>query len=256
MASRRKLLKALGAVLLPPVAHATTPELPPQDPAAKATPPATSPAKPATPPPAAKPEAPKPEAKKPDPKKQAAKKPDPKKQAEKKQPAKKKPEPKKQVAKKKTKPEPRLIITINPVSQKLTVALDGDTIHRWKVSTGASGYETPSGNFRPFRMEREHFSKEWDDAPMPYSIFFTTRGHAVHGSYHTKSLGRRASHGCVRLHPDNAAKLFALVSKTGMSNTRVIVRGGFFSGGQISEVFEEEKKRFKKAGSFLNSLPD
>ena len=247
---------ALGAVLLPPVAQATTPELPPQDPAAKATPPATPPAKPATPPPAAKPEVPKPEAKKPeakkpDPKKQAAKKPEPKKQAEK-----KKPEPKKQVAKKKPKPEPRLIITINKVSQKMTVALDGDTLYRWKVSTGASGYETPSGNFRPFRMEREHFSKEWDDAPMPYSIFFTPRGHAVHGSYHVKSLGRRASHGCVRLHPDNAAKLFALVQKTGMSNTRVIVRGGFFSGGQISDAFAEEKKRFKKAGSFLNSLPD
>ena len=240
---------ALGAVLLPPVAHATTPELPPQDPA-----------KPATPPPAAKPDAPKPEAKKPEakkaePKKQAATKPEPKKPEEKKQAA-KKPEPKKQVAKKKPKPEPRLVITINKVSQKMTVALDGDTLYRWKVSTGASGYETPSGNFRPFRMEREHFSKEWDDAPMPYSIFFTPRGHAVHGSYHVKSLGRRASHGCVRLHPDHAAKLFALVQKTGMSNTRVIVRGGFFSGGQISEAFEEEKKRFKKAGSFLNSLPD
>jgi lipoprotein-anchoring transpeptidase ErfK/SrfK len=159
-------------------------------------------------------------------------------------------------AKKKPKPEPRLIITISKSSQKMTVALDGDTLYRWKVSTGAKGYDTPSGNFRPFRMEREHFSKEWDDAPMPHSIFFTTRGHAVHGSYYVKSLGRRASHGCVRLHPDNAAKLFSLVQKTGMSNTRVIVKGGFFDGGQISEIFEEEKKRFKKAGSFLNSLPD
>lgn len=159
-------------------------------------------------------------------------------------------------AKKKPKPEPRLLITINKASQKMTVTLDGDTLHRWKVSTGARGYDTPSGNFRPFRMEREHYSKEWDDAPMPHSIFFTTRGHAVHGSYHTKSLGRRASHGCVRLHPDNAAKLFSLVSKTGLSNTRVVVKGGFFDSGQISEVFEEEKKRFKRAGSFLNSLPD
>jgi lipoprotein-anchoring transpeptidase ErfK/SrfK len=159
-------------------------------------------------------------------------------------------------AMKKPKPQPRLVITINKASQKMTVALDGDTLYRWKVSTGARGYDTPSGNFRPFRMEREHYSKEWDDAPMPHSIFFTGRGHAVHGSYHVKSLGRRASHGCVRLHPDNAAKLFSLVSKTGMSNTRVIVKGGFFDGGQISEIIEGEKKRFKKAGSFLNSLPD
>lgn len=159
-------------------------------------------------------------------------------------------------AKKKPKPEPRLIITINKVSQKMTVTLDGDTLHKWKVSTGARGYDTPSGNFRPFRMEREHYSKEWDDAPMPHSIFFTARGHAVHGSYHVKSLGRRASHGCVRLHPDNAAKLFALVQKTGMSNTRVIVKGGFFGGGEISDILEAEKKRFEKAGAFMNSLPD
>ena len=130
--------------------------------------------------------------------------------------------------KKKIAPEARLVITINKSSQKMSVRLDGDTVYTWPVSTGAKGYDTPSGNYRPFRMEKEHFSKEWDDAPMPYSIFFTGRGHAVHGSYHIKSLGRRASHGCVRLHPDNAAKLFALVGKTGLSNTRVVVKGGLF----------------------------
>lgn len=183
-------------------------------------------------------------------------KPKPEAETVKKAAAAKKPEPKKQVAKKKPAPEPRLLITINKSSQKMTVALDGDTMYRWKVSTGARGYDTPSGNFRPFRMEKEHFSKEWDDAPMPYSIFFTGEGHAVHGSYHVKSLGRRASHGCVRLHPDNAAKLFALVQKTGMSNTRVIVKGGFFTSSELSERFEAEKKKFLKAGEFMNSLPD
>jgi lipoprotein-anchoring transpeptidase ErfK/SrfK len=216
MASRREILAALALLVVPGAAAAATPAKP-EKPAAPA-----KPAKPAKTAKTAKPAKPA------------------------------KPAP----AKKKPKPEPRLIITINKSSQKMTVALDGDTLHRWKVSTGARGYDTPSGNYRPFRMEREHYSKEWDDAPMPHSIFFTPRGHAVHGSYHVKSLGRRASHGCVRLHPDNAAKLFSLVSKTGMSNTRVIVRGGFFDGGQFSEMFEEEKKRFKKAGSFLNTLPD
>lgn len=149
-----------------------------------------------------------------------------------------KPDPKKkQVAKKKAPPAPpRLIITVNKVSQKMTVVLDGDELYKWPVSTGAPGYETPSGNFRPFRMEKEHFSKEWDDAPMPYSIFFTGEGHALHGSYHVKSLGRRASHGCVRILPANAAILFALVQKTGMSNTRVIIKGGFFAdGGLVSD---------------------
>ena len=149
-------------------------------------------------------------------------------------------------AKTKTKPKvaakKRLIITINKVSQKMTVTLDGDTEYVWPVSTGAKGYDTPSGNFRPFRMEKEHFSKEWDDAPMPHSIFFTARGHAVHGSYHVKSLGRRASHGCVRLAPANAAKLFALVSKTGMSSTAVIVRGGLFDGGFGNDDRKKQRK--------------
>ena len=157
--------------------------------------------------------------------------------------------PKKPAAKAKTKKKPkvaakkRLIISINKVSQKMTVTLDGDVEYVWPVSTGAKGYDTPSGNFRPFRLEKEHYSNEWDDAPMPHSIFFTARGHAVHGSYHVKSLGRRASHGCVRLAPANAAKLFALVSKTGMSSTAVIVKGGLFDGGGSEEIGTKKRRR-------------
>ena len=141
-------------------------------------------------------------------------------------------------------------ITINKVSQKMTVRVDGDTEYVWPVSTGARGYETPSGKYRPFRMEKDHFSKEWDDAPMPNSIFFTDRGHAIHGSFHVKSLGRRASHGCVRLAPDNAAKLFSLVQKAGMQNTTVVLRGGFFDGGFAefeNDVTTTTKKLQKKA---------
>jgi hypothetical protein len=125
-------------------------------------------------------------------------------------------------------------VIINKVSQKMTVKVDGDTEYVWPVSTGAAGYETPGGTYKPFRMEAEHYSKEWDDAPMPHSIFFTTRGHAIHGSFHVKSLGRRASHGCVRLHPDNAKILFSLVRENGMSNTSVTLRGGFFDLGTRS----------------------
>ncbi len=128
----------------------------------------------------------------------------------------------------------RVEIIINKVSQKMTVKVDGETEYVWPVSTGAAGYETPGGTYRPFRMEAEHFSKEWDDAPMPHSIFFTPRGHAIHGSFYVKSLGRRASHGCVRLHPDNAKILFDLVRDSGMSNTSVTLRGGFFDFGSRS----------------------
>ena len=87
-----------------------------------------------------------------------------------------------------------VLITINKVPQKMTVKVDGETEYVWPVSTGARGYETPSGKYRPFRMEAEHFSKEWDDAPMPHSIFFTGEGHAIHGSYHVKSLGIELRH--------------------------------------------------------------
>jgi hypothetical protein len=73
-------------------------------------------------------------------------------------------------------------------------------------------------------MERDHFSKEWDDAPMPSSIFFTDKGHAIHGSY-DKRIGRPASHGCVRLSPANAEKLFALVEQEGITNTTVELTG-------------------------------
>jgi hypothetical protein len=120
----------------------------------------------------------------------------------------------------------KILVTINKSTQKMVVQVDGERQFVWPVSTGAPGYDTPSGTYRPFRMEVDHFSEEWDDAPMPHSIFFTPAGHAIHGSPHIKRLGTRASHGCVRLAPDNAAKLYAMVEKAGMSHTTVVVKGG------------------------------
>ena len=79
--------------------------------------------------------------------------------------------------------EASVVITINKSTQRMTVAVDGVERWNWPVSTGRIGYETPSGSFTAFRMEAEHFSKEWDDAPMPHSIFFTQKGHAIHGSW-------------------------------------------------------------------------
>jgi len=118
-----------------------------------------------------------------------------------------------------------ILITVDKAEQKMTVAVDGYTRWIWPVSTGRRGYPTPSGSFKPFRLEEDHYSKEWDEAPMPHSIFFTTEGHAIHGSYEIRNLGRRASHGCVRLAPNNAAKLFELVKREGLSSARVVVTG-------------------------------
>lgn len=119
----------------------------------------------------------------------------------------------------------RLLIDIDKSTQTMTVSRDGDVLHRWPVSTGVLRYATPSGNFTPFRMEKDHFSREWDDAPMPHSIFFTKVGHAIHGTEHLRAIGRPASHGCVRLEPKNARVLFDMVKREGMANTSVVLHG-------------------------------
>jgi hypothetical protein len=62
------------------------------------------------------------------------------------------------------------------------------------------------------------------NSPMPHSIFFH-RGYAIHGSYEINRLGGPASHGCIRLHPENAATLFALVQREGMPATKIVVYG-------------------------------
>ena len=120
----------------------------------------------------------------------------------------------------------RVLIRVDKGAQRMLVTVNGKLRHSWAVSTGRTQYETPTGTFRPFRLAREHYSKEWDDAPMPHSIFFTARGHAIHGSTDTRRLGRRASHGCVRLAPSNAAALFALVQAEGPNATRVTITEG------------------------------
>jgi L,D-transpeptidase catalytic domain len=116
-------------------------------------------------------------------------------------------------------------IDIDKDTQTMTVAVDGVAKHRWPVSSGLPSYETPSGSYKTFRMEEDHYSKEWDDAPMPHSIFFTKKGHAIHGTDVVRRLGSPASHGCVRLSRANAATLFALVKAEGLSNTTVTLSG-------------------------------
>jgi L,D-transpeptidase catalytic domain len=116
-------------------------------------------------------------------------------------------------------------ITVNKDTQTMTVAVDGVTKYRWPVSTGIPSRETPNGSFKAFRMEADHFSKEFDDAPMPHSIFFTKIGHAIHGTMSEGRLGTPASHGCVRLSRANATTLYALVQEQGVLNTSVTLTG-------------------------------
>jgi len=119
----------------------------------------------------------------------------------------------------------KVAITVDKDNQQMTVAVDGVETYRWPVSSGLPSYETPNGSFRAFRMEEDHYSKEFDEAPMPHSIFFTKIGHAIHGTDSVNRLGSPASHGCVRLSRENAAKLFALVREQGVLNTTVTLSG-------------------------------
>src|ERR1700710_1482227 len=124
-----------------------------------------------------------------------------------------------------TSAQAKVAITVDKDAQQMTVAVDGVERYHWPVSSGLPSHETPNGSFRTFRMEEDHYSKEFDDAPMPHSIFFTKKGHAIHGTDSVSRLGTPASHGCVRLSRENAATLYAMVKADGVLNTTVTLTG-------------------------------
>ena len=118
-----------------------------------------------------------------------------------------------------------LQVNISKSQQRLSVVIDGAEAYRWPVSTGRHGHETPSGSFHPIRIERHWYSHQYSLTPMPWSVFFH-RGFAMHGTMEAYNLGHAASHGCVRLRPDNASILFSLVRHEGLRNTKVVVMNG------------------------------
>ena len=142
-----------------------------------------------------------------------------------------------------------VLINIDKAKQKMTVFLDGVEKYDWPISTGRAGYSTPSGTYTATSMNEVWYSKEWDNAPMPHSIFFRKDGYAIHGSYEVKNLGRPASHGCVRISPENAATLYALVEKNGLKNTEVVLTG-VTPGGEY-KVARQAAPRHGQAGSRL-----
>jgi lipoprotein-anchoring transpeptidase ErfK/SrfK len=116
----------------------------------------------------------------------------------------------------------QVVATVSISKQVMEVTVDGQQVFEWKVSTGGKGYVTPTGKFKPTRMHEMWYSKKYDNAPMPHSVFFHG-GYAVHATPHVKNLGRPASHGCVRLHPDNAQDFYTLVDVFGPSNTSIVI---------------------------------
>jgi lipoprotein-anchoring transpeptidase ErfK/SrfK len=147
----------------------------------------------------------------------------------------------------------RIVINIDKTNQKMTVFLDGIEKYEWPVSTGKAGYSTPSGTYAATSMNEIWYSKQWDNAPMPHSIFFMKDGHAIHGSNEVKNLGNPASHGCVRISPENAATLYALVAKNGLQNTQVVLTGST-PGGEFKVARPAGAARYSQAdvGAYEN----
>ncbi|RWD37738.1 L,D-transpeptidase [Mesorhizobium sp.] len=116
----------------------------------------------------------------------------------------------------------QIVARISLSKQTMQVMVDGRPTFAWKVSTGAKGHVTPTGSFKPTRMHQMWYSRKYDNAPMPHSVFFKG-GYAVHATNFVKRLGQPASHGCVRLHPVDAADFYQLVETFGPANTRIVI---------------------------------
>lgn len=135
-------------------------------------------------------------------------------------------------------------VTVSKSQQQMVVSIDGGPTYRWPVSTGRSGYNTPSGSFNAIRLERVYYSKKYDDAPMPNSVFFYG-GYAIHGTLEERRLGTAVSHGCVRLARENAAVLYAAVQAHGMSRTHIRITDGPIYGGPPVVAREYDERRYR-----------
>ena len=113
-------------------------------------------------------------------------------------------------------------IDISKKTQTMVVSVDDEVVGEWPVSTARKGYYTPTGTYHPYSLQLMHYSKKYDNAPMPNSIFFFG-GYAIHATPHTGNLGRPASHGCVRLSPHNASYLYNIV-KNHPGETTITIR--------------------------------
>lgn len=144
--------------------------------------------------------------------------------------------------------KPTLNIDIDLRKQRMTVLENGRTVHTWPISSGRYRYRTPTGTFKPVWMTREWYSRQYDYAPMPYSIFFH-EGVAIHATQATSMLGRPASHGCVRLSHKNASTLYGIVSRHGKAMTKIVVHGTPDFDTEIAERGERTPSAHRRAVS-------
>lgn len=126
-----------------------------------------------------------------------------------------------------------LVLNADLGAQRLTVIEDGKIKHTWPISSGRDGFATKTGTFKPQWASKLWYSRQYDNAPMPHAVFFHG-GMAFHATTATGMLGRRASHGCIRLSPANAAALFKLVHKHTFAGTKIIVHNGQKAGSAVA----------------------
>ncbi len=113
---------------------------------------------------------------------------------------------------------PKVIVEVDLTAQSMHVQFPDGTEETWPIASGRPGLDTPDGTYKPQWVDPDHVSKQYQDAPMPYAIFFDLKGHAIHGSYQ-KKFGAAVSHGCVRLPVDNAKRLFEAVRRAVLRST-------------------------------------
>lgn len=115
-----------------------------------------------------------------------------------------------------------IVVSVDRDDQLMRVYVEGNLLYVWPISTGRMGYRTPAGRYRPTTLSRMHYSSRYENAPMPYSVFFRG-GYAIHGTYAVGRLGERASHGCIRLHTSNARELYQMIQDYGPDDTQIII---------------------------------
>nr|WP_052232518.1 L,D-transpeptidase [Methylobacterium sp. ZNC0032] len=144
-------------------------------------------------------------------------------------------------------------VRVDIVAQRMTVTTTDGEVYDWKISSGRKGFRSPNGVYRPTRLEKNWYSRKYGGA-MPHSVFFRG-GYAIHGTTAVGALGRPASHGCIRLHPANAAKLFALVKKHGSSQTRIALNGAAPDNlSRFAKASSPSKAKIAKAGSSKHKI--
>ncbi len=145
---------------------------------------------------------------------------------------------------------PTLVASVDLTKQRMTVTENGHVKYVWKISSGRSGYRTPTGSYKPKWMSRMHYSRQYNNSPMPHSVFFH-KGYAVHATYYTKALGAPASHGCIRLAPASARKFYKLVQKHSMSRTRIKLHG-VAKDRKRTYAKKYKKRKTKKYANYHN----